>query len=648
MKKTLLLASLGCMTVATGYAQGVPAQRSCGSMDAYERLLENDPNFARNRQDIENHAQRIISSDVAQSRAVITIPVVVHVVYNTATQNVSDAQIQSQIDVLNADFRKLNADASLVPSAFAALAADAEIQFCLAKRDPSGNATTGITRTSTTKTSFTTNDGIKSAAQGGKDAWNTTQYLNLWVGNISGGILGYAQFPGGAASTDGVVINYSAFGTMGTAAAPYNKGRTATHEVGHWLNLYHIWGDDGTGCTGSDQVGDTPNQADENYGCPTYPNASCSNTSDMYMNYMDYTDDACMYMFSAGQKARMQALFAAGGARVGLTTSQGCVAPTGVTCGTPASLTATSITTTGATLGWGAVSGASSYNVQYKTSAATTWTTTTSTTTSKALTGLTAGTTYNYQIQAVCTSGSSTYSTASSFSTTAAACSDAYEANNTYSAAKAISNNTNITALIGTSTDVDWFKVTTTTAAPKLQITLTNLPLDYDVQLYSSNGTTLLGSSANGSTSSETIKYNTATAGATYYVKVFGYNSAYSASSCYTLLASTSATAFRLADGAEEVTVGKDATVEAVASLNLYPNPAKTTMTVAYLSPLNQDVNIAIYDMLGRRVSNFAQTMYAGENSFQVNVEMLKAGMYIVEVQNVDGTSRETKKFMVE
>ena len=112
---------------------------------------------------------------------------------------------------------------------------------------------------------------------------------------------------------------YNAFGTTGNVAAPYNKGRTVTHEVGHWFGLYHIWGDDGTSCSGSDYITDTPNQADENYGCPNFAtNSSCGNQGDMSMNYMDYTDDACMYMFTALQKSRMQATYAVGGPRAAL------------------------------------------------------------------------------------------------------------------------------------------------------------------------------------------------------------------------------------------------------------------------------------------------------------------------------------------
>lgn len=394
------------------------AQRKCGTVDQHLNLIKSNPEMQKNRDQIEDHTNRFLK-DHANEKAtgiVYTIPVVVHVVYKTAAQNISDAQIQSQIDVLNKDYRLLNPDHTGTPALFAGLKSDAEINFCLAKQDPSGATTTGITRTLTTKTSFTTNDAVKKASTLGKDPWNTAKYLNIWVCNLSGGVLGYAQFPGGPAATDGVVITYTGFGTTGTAAAPFNKGRTATHEVGHWLNLNHIWGDDGTACTGTDNVADTPNQADENYGCPAYPTPSCSNTSDMYMNYMDYTDDACMFMFSAGQVSRMRALFATGGSRVGLLTSVGCN-PVGATCNVPASLAAGSITQTSATLGWGAVSGATSYNVQLFTSGGTLISTNSSATNSYAASGLSAGTTYRFSVQTVCSGGNSAYSSQASFTT---------------------------------------------------------------------------------------------------------------------------------------------------------------------------------------------------------------------------------------
>ena len=301
--------------------------RKCSSHEYNEALMQADPTFRENQRALEEFTARYVAENrVATERTVTTIPVVVHVIYKTGTQNISDAQVLSQIAVLNADFRRLNADKTKTPAAFAGVAADPEVTFCLAKQDPNGKASTGIERKLTTTTSFLDNDYVKYTSKGGLNAWNSAKYLNLWVCNLGGGLLGYAQFPGGAAATDGVVILYSAFGNTGTVAAPYNTGRTATHEVGHWLNLRHIWGDDLGACTGSDLVTDTPNQASENYGCPTYPHVTCSNgtAGDMFMNYMDYTNDACMNLFTTGQKTRMKALFTAGGLRAAITTSVGC------------------------------------------------------------------------------------------------------------------------------------------------------------------------------------------------------------------------------------------------------------------------------------------------------------------------------------
>ena len=410
---------LQTLALAAGLVSSASAQRKCATVDQHNHLLEMHPEMQSNRQQIEDHTNQFIKNQT-QNKAtgiVYTIPVVVHVVYRTAAENISDAQVQSQIDVLNEDCRLLNADNVNTPSLFAGLKTDAEIQFCLAKQDPGGASSTGITRTLTTRTTFGTNDAVKSASTFGKAAWNTAGYLNIWVCNIGGGILGYAQFPGGPASTDGVVIDYRYFGRGGSSVAPFNKGRTGTHEVGHWLNLNHIWGDDGTSCSGTDNVADTPNQADENYGCPTFPTASCSNSSDMYMNYMDYTDDACMFMFSAGQASRMRALFGSGGTRASLLTSVGCQTASGTTCAVPASLTTSSVAQTTVTLNWAAASGAVSYNVQVKNSSGTVLSTLTATTTSLSITGLVAGTNYLFSVQTVCASGSSAYSSNAAFTT---------------------------------------------------------------------------------------------------------------------------------------------------------------------------------------------------------------------------------------
>ncbi|MER5885015.1 zinc metalloprotease [Streptomyces sp. NPDC001941] len=289
---------------------GTPTRRDCGTMEVHRRLLSTVSGYSAARAAVENRAFRYETGQEEPERTgVIRIPVVVHVVWNTAEQNVDDAQVASQIDVLNRDFRALNPDVSQVPAVWQDRVADCLVEFELASTDPDGQPTSGITRTETQTAGFGADDAVKSAATGGHDAWPADRYLNMWVCPLGGGLLGYAQFPGGPAETDGVVILHSGFGTTGTAAAPFDGGRTATHEIGHWLNLFHIWGDDGTGCSGTDHVADTPNQGGPNGGKPTFPKLSCNNgpNGDMFMNYMDYTDDAAMFMFTSGQKARVDA-----------------------------------------------------------------------------------------------------------------------------------------------------------------------------------------------------------------------------------------------------------------------------------------------------------------------------------------------------
>ena len=219
-------------------------------------------------------------------------------------------QIFSQIDILNQDYRRTNIDAINTPNVWNSIAADTEIEFCLMNTDPNGNFTNGITRTQTSQTSFSIqNDDMKSSSSGGIDPWPQDDYLNIWVCDLSGGILGYATPPSGFNNpNDGVVVGYRYFGNTGVVQSPYNKGRTTTHEVGHWLNLDHVWGSFGN--CGNDNVNDTPIQEEANYSCPSFPHNpnSCNTTNsngDMFMNYMDYTNDACMNMFTNGQKNRM-------------------------------------------------------------------------------------------------------------------------------------------------------------------------------------------------------------------------------------------------------------------------------------------------------------------------------------------------------
>lgn len=325
----LALGLLGCCATPAG-AQHTHHPTPCGTPALHQRLLEHNPHYAAGFRRTQAWLQAATQAELEAPRktnVVYTIPVVFHVVYNTAAQNIPDAAIFEQVDILNADFRRMNSDAGNAPAVFQAVAADAEIEFCLASLDPDGNATTGITRTQTSVAEFDPNQGeaIKYTASGGVDAWPTDQYLNIWVCNLGGGLLGYAQFPAdGQAETDGVVLVYTAVGVTG-AQDPNDGGRTATHEVGHWLNLFHIWGDDNCG---DDEVADTPPAQEANYGCETHPHRAgvCPGNTDgeMFMNYMDYGDDACLNLFTAGQKARMRAVLGAGGPRNSLLTSPAC------------------------------------------------------------------------------------------------------------------------------------------------------------------------------------------------------------------------------------------------------------------------------------------------------------------------------------
>ena len=300
-------------------------------MEVYEQQVASNPSRALRMDAIERDMQNWIDANAhRRGSAVITIPVVFHIVHNGQAigtgPNITDAQVLSQLDVLNEDFRRLNADTGNTPSSFQPVAADIEIEFCLATYDPAGQTTAGINRYNGGQNSWSTNDidvNLKPAT-----VWNRDNYLNIWSVNFtSSTLLGYAQFPGSPASTDGIVVGYEYVGRApdNPFNNDFNLGRTATHEVGHWLNLFHIWGDDGSACTGSDQVGDTPNQAGSNSGCPNFPSVSCSNgpNGDMFMNYMDYTHDDCMNIFTAGQKTRM--LAAVNTSRTSILSSPACL-----------------------------------------------------------------------------------------------------------------------------------------------------------------------------------------------------------------------------------------------------------------------------------------------------------------------------------
>jgi hypothetical protein len=318
------------------------AQRNCPTIADLPQMQLNDPARYERFMNLETFTANYVSNQngvhqrLINPNGVIVIPVVVHVLHRGESigtgRNISMAQIQSQIDVLNEDFRRLNADAANTPAAFTPIASDYGFEFRLACQDPSGNTTNGVIRRQTNRNNFTyipisatnlspdeTAMGIKMTSISGSDPWPTDRYLNIWVADFSDGTLGYATFPADFATNpnvDGVVIETTSMGRTGNVSAPFDEGRTATHEIGHWLNLRHINGD--TEC-GDDFVADTPPQRFLSSGCPGFPRTStCAGNGpngDMFMNYMDYTDDGCMNIFTNGQRLRGRAIFETGGPR---------------------------------------------------------------------------------------------------------------------------------------------------------------------------------------------------------------------------------------------------------------------------------------------------------------------------------------------
>lgn len=313
--KTIFLPLVICCGFATAQNNVIP----CYTMENLNRMINENPDGQKIKSDWENLNARF--KELAEnnkelnptSSVVYTIPVVFHIIHIGGTENISKAQILDQMRILNEDFNRLNPDTVNTPAPFDAVAANCNIVFKLAQKDPNGACTDGIVRVYSPLT-VNARDNVKAVSY-----WPNNKYFNIWVvktinANGSPGIiLGYAQFPGGPSATDGVVLRHDVVGSIGTSLTgpfPTNDGRTLSHEAGHWLGLRHIWGDN---ICASDFVNDTPEHEDANNGCPSFPYKpfnSCGGdgNGEMYVNYMDYTDGNCQNMFSAGQSARMNTI----------------------------------------------------------------------------------------------------------------------------------------------------------------------------------------------------------------------------------------------------------------------------------------------------------------------------------------------------
>ncbi|MBL7932558.1 MAG: zinc metalloprotease, partial [Bacteroidia bacterium] len=347
MKKILTIAFAACALY--GQAQNTN-QRTCGTPvlpQQYENWVQSLSLPKSNNPG---------KYGTSNTQSIFNIPVIVHIIHNNETLNsvsatsggnLNAAQVQDQINILNKDFNGLNADTNLIPSAFKPVLGKFQINFCLAVVNPTGGilAEPGIDRINRVAKGWNalpyTQTYINSTVKP-NSIWDPNKYLNMWVLDLGNGLLGYATFPSagtsglsgltgaaGTSTSDGVVILNTAFGSIGTGSSgSYNKGRTATHEIGHWLGLRHIWGD---GTCATDYCNDTPPAQQANYGCPSHPyklgTCTGNTTGEMTMNFMDYTDDACMYMFTMDQKNRAQLILTNSSMRAALITSTVCNLP---------------------------------------------------------------------------------------------------------------------------------------------------------------------------------------------------------------------------------------------------------------------------------------------------------------------------------
>ena len=315
MKKLLAIAMISMFAIT----HTAHAQEKCLSEIMFQKDAISNPQLIQNRENLDNWIKNFAASKRGKAHtnrtpgpATYIIPTVVHVIHYGGGENISKAQIDDQIRILNLDYRRLNPDTTNTPAAFQILGADAGIEFRLAQIDPNGNCTDGVTRHYSNLT-FNARNNVKAF-----DYWPNDKYFNVWVvesiantNGSPGDVIGFAQFPGGGSdTTDGVVVKSTYFGSIGTAASSNENGRTLTHEAGHWLSLRHIWGDDAGACSGSDNIPDTPNQADWNLStCPTWPELdACTTTSPgiLFSDYMDYTNGNCMNIFTTGQALAME------------------------------------------------------------------------------------------------------------------------------------------------------------------------------------------------------------------------------------------------------------------------------------------------------------------------------------------------------
>lgn len=619
--------------------------RNCPSQELLQKQLKNNPELLKSRQELENATQILNDkylmkgnkeASSSQRTGVITIPVVFHIIHNGEAvgngRNISDAQILSQLQVLNEDFRKLNANSANTPIPFKPFSADCEIEFCLALQDPQGLPAIGIQRFNGMQESFDINqmENLKTML-----AWDPNRYLNIYSADITaiGGAIGFATFPVlPVPLNDGVVCD---FRTIGRAPAnpfatffggAFRGGRTATHEIGHWLNVFHIWGDDGNLCNGTDLVFDTPNQGGPNFGCPLFPKFSCNNlpNGDMFMNYMDLSDDACMNMFTQGQKLRMSATL--DNVRTGFVNNTLCARL----------FLSTNITAATATLSWSPFVGAVSHNVRWRILGGNgVWTNGVSITNSININGLMPfPAAYEWQVQPVFANNTTgAFSVSQLFRTLAAlppvVCPNDPNENAIFG--PYLMNGTQGQGIICPAADIDRFVIQNNMPNGTLRLVLTNLALDYDIELRNTVNNTLLAASTNTGIANDTLLYTNLPTG-NYYVYVFAKIPLIVNVQPYTVKMLLLPNGMPIPPGMKSVKPVNNA-------VKIFPNPANHYISVDAGS-YNGSLTITLYDLWGNVHHQKNIPEHGGEN-LNLDSGHIPSGIYILQIKKEDETINE-------
>ena len=650
-----LISLLLCFSLSAQSQTQIFENRNCASNDVLEKQNANSPDILKEREIINAHTQEIVKRrGVTSFRSAVNIPVIVHLVYNAASENLTDAQIQSQIDVLNEDFNKQSKELSTSTSIYKNSAANVGITFCLASVDVKGNSIKGIERKQSTRSTWGTSDIVKYSSLGGLDAWESKHYLNIWICNIGGGSIGYSQFPGGAPQSDGIVVDYRFFGRIGSLR-PFDKGRTLTHEIGHWLNLIHIWGD--SQC-GDDRVDDTPTHHNANYGCPSVPfvsNSCGSAISEMTMNFMDYVNDACMYMFTEGQKARMLALFEPNMPRHEILNSPGCglVIQPIVYCAGAKNQTITNITENNASINWLVNTTTTDQQIVFfeENKPIKIIIPLDGNTNSYSFQNLKSQTTYHVIISSTCKSGLVLNSDEIVFTTLAPPaiyCSDIYENNNTRVQSKQIAPKVTIIAVINDENDRDWFYFKTQ-AGTNYSIKLSNLPADYDLKIFNAQGK-FINSSENDGTWDENIDF-TALKSDSVFIVVYGYNGNSDSTNCYSLNVKSSfvPTAFNtsVSNLNAQPFLKRVNQHGAANNFSVFPNPTSDALNIT-IPQTDSDYNSAmnLFDATGKLVLHKTVNLDVTRNNTELNVSVLPSGLYFLQINN--GSAQSIFKVMVE